>query len=237
MHKEPASRWRANFFTGLAVILPVVITAALVVWLFGTVFSITDTLLFFLPKRLTHANAGAGPVYWYWSVVAFLLSVLLVGFVGRLTRNYIGRKAIGFMEMILLRIPLVRSIYGTVKQVNDAFSAHKESSFQQVVLVEFPKAGMRSVGFLTSEANPVLARVQGEKIVSVFVPTTPNPTTGFLILVPENQLTRLDMSVADGIKFIISLGSAQAAGPMLENFVSGGSRRAIDRPLAAQSSQ
>ena len=216
MQKVSATQWRANFFTGLAVVLPVVITAALIVWLFGTVFSITDTLLFFLPRRMTHSGDGSGPVYWYWSFAAFLIAVLGVAFVGRLTRNYIGRKAIKFMEAVLLRIPLVRNIYGTVKRVNDAFSSQKKSSFQQVVLVEFPRAGMRSVGFVTSEDNPELSRAQGETILSVFVPTTPNPTTGFLILIPQSQVTKLDMSVADGIKFIISLGSVGPENPAID---------------------
>jgi uncharacterized membrane protein len=214
MQRDSLSQWRVNFFTGLAVLLPVIITIALVVWLFGTVSSVTDTLLFFLPRRWTHQNAGVGPVYWYWSVVALLLAVLLVGMVGRLTRNYIGRKAISLLDDLLLRIPLVKNIYGTVKQVNDAFSSNNKSSFRQVVLVEFPKAGMQSIGFITGETNPGMVPHAKEPLLSVFVPTTPNPTTGFLILVPEHQVTKLSISIAEGIKFIISLG---AVSPEISN--------------------
>ncbi len=101
-----------------------------------------------------------------------------------------------------MRVPLVNKIYGTVKQVNASFSNNK-TSFKQVVLVTFPHGRSRSLAFVTGEQT-----LPGqEKLVSVFIPTTPNPTAGFLLLVPESEITRLDMSVADGIKFIISLGA------------------------------
>lgn len=200
-------RWRVNFLTGLAVLLPAVISIALMVWLFGTVANITDMLLFFLPRHWTHAGGGSGPVYWYWSLVALLFATLLISLVGRLTRYYVGRQIIRVFDTALLSIPLLNKVYGTLKQVNDAFSTSKRSSFRQVVLVEFPRLGQYSVGFVTSEQHQEIQRKTREHVVSVFIPTTPNPTTGFLVLVPEQSLTRLDMSVADGIKFIISLGS------------------------------
>jgi len=109
--------------------------------------------------------------------------------------------------MALLRIPLLNKIYGTIKQVNEAISPNKKSSFRQVVLVEFPRAGQHSVGFVTGEPGPELRPRIGEKVVSVFIPTTPNITSGFVVLVPEQTLTKLDISVAEGIKYIISLGS------------------------------
>lgn len=200
-------RWRVNFLTGLAVLLPAVVSIALVVWLFGTVSNITDTLLFFLPRRWTHEAGGTGPVYWYWSLVALLFAILLIGQFGRLTRYYVGRQIIQLLDTALLSIPLLNKVYATLKQVNDAFSTSKKSSFRQVVLVEFPRLGQYSVGFVTGEQHQEVQSKTREQVVSVFIPTTPNPTTGFLVLVPERSLTRLDMSVADGIKFIISLGS------------------------------
>ena len=107
----------------------------------------------------------------------------------------------------MLRVPLLNKIYGTIKQVNEAFSLNKRTAFKTVVLVEFPRAGSRSVGFITSEQTESLDKRSGQKLVNVFIPTTPNPTSGFLLLVPETEVTKLDMSVADGIKYIISLGS------------------------------
>ncbi len=199
------ARWRGNFFTGLAIVLPAVISIAVVVWLFGTVSNITDTLLIFLPKKLTHKEEG--PMHWYWSLCALLLAVLLIGLVGSLARYYFGKKLIELVDLALLRVPLLNKIYSTIKQVNAAFSPSSKSSFRQVVLIQFPRPGQYSVGFVTGEDQKEVQQKTKEHVFSVFVPTTPNPTSGFLVLVPENEITKLDMSVADGIKFIISLGA------------------------------
>jgi uncharacterized membrane protein len=204
---EPFARWRANFFTGLAVVLPAVISIWLVVLVFNQVSTITDALLFFLPRRWTHQQAGQGPMFWYWSLLAFLLAVLLITLLGRLTRYYIGKKMIQLVDRALLQVPLLNKIYSTLKQVNEAFTSGSKSAFKQVVLVQFPRQGQYSLGFITGEQHDEVQAKTDEKVISVFVPTTPNPTTGFLILVPEHEIVRLDMSVADGIKFIISLGS------------------------------
>ncbi|MGH7951104.1 MAG: DUF502 domain-containing protein [Limisphaerales bacterium] len=204
--KSLFARWRSNFLTGLAVVLPAVISIAIIKWLFGTISSITNWLLFFLPKSVTHANAAADSIYWYWSLVALLIAVLLICVVGRLTRNYFGRKMIEWLDAVMLRIPLFNKIYAAIKQVNDAFTGNK-NSFKTVVLVEFPRAGMYSVGFITSEQHAEMQQKTKQNVVCVFVPTTPNPTSGFLILVPADQVVRLDMSVSEGIKYIVSLGS------------------------------
>jgi uncharacterized membrane protein len=208
MSTNRIARWRRDFFAGLAVILPAVVSIAIVVLLFQTVSrNFTDTLLFFLPRTLTHAQAGAGSIYWYWSLVAFFWAILLITLVGALARHYVVKQIIAFFEQILLRVPLLNKIYSTIKQVNDAFSSSKKSSFKQVVLVEFPRVGQYSVGFLTSEQNDEVQARTEKKMVSVFIPTTPNPPSGFLVLVPEHDVVHLAMSVADGIRFIISLGS------------------------------
>lgn len=207
MKKTLFAHWRANFLTGLAVVLPAVISIAVIIWLFGTVANITDLLLFFVPQNITHRNGGDGPMYWYWSAAAFALAIVLVSVVGLATRHYIGKKLIQLVDDVLLRVPLLNKIYGAIKQVNEAFTSGNKTAFKTVVLVEFPREGMYSIGFLTSEQHEeVQAKTKG-KVVCVFVPTTPNPTSGFLVLVPEDKVTKLDMSVADGIKYIISLGS------------------------------
>lgn len=207
MTRTSFGAWRANFFAGLAVVMPAIISIAIVIWLFGTVANITDTLLFFLPRSLTHQSAGTGPVYWYWSLVALGIAALLVALVGRAARHYVGRQAIALVETFLLRIPLLNKIYLTLKQVNEAFSSNSKTAFRQVVLVQFPREGVYSLGFVTNDQLHEVQEKTREQVVSVFVPTTPNPTSGYLVLVPENQLTKLEMSVADGIRFIISLGS------------------------------
>jgi uncharacterized membrane protein len=207
MNSEYWAQWRANFLTGLAVVMPAVVSFAVVIWLFGTVANFTETLLFFLPRELTNKNQGTGPMHWYWSLVALLLAILLVSLAGRLTRHYLGKRLIVWVDTTLLRVPLLNKIYGTVKQVNEAFSSNQKSAFRQVVLLEFPHRGHYAVGFITADQDRVLQPKTAEKMVSVFIPTTPNPTSGFLILAPEDSVQKLDLSVADGIKYIISLGA------------------------------
>ena len=206
-HKSSFARWRANFVTGLFIVLPGVISISVLVWLFFTISNITDTLLIFIPKTITHRNNGDGQMYWYWSLIALLLAILLISAAGRLARNYFGKKIIEWVERVLMHVPLLNKFYGAIRQVNEAFTTGKNGSFKTVVLVEFPREGMHSIGFLTSEQdNEVQQKAQG-KAVCVFVPTTPNPTSGFLILVPEEKVIKLNMSVAEGIKYIVSLGS------------------------------
>jgi uncharacterized membrane protein len=198
-------RWRANFFAGLAIVMPVVASVAVLVWIFHNVSGVTDLMLFFVPEswiRPRFPNGTWGDIHWYWSWVALLWAVFLVCLIGRYGRNYLGRKTIEWLDHAIMRVPLMNKIYGTIKQVNESFSSNK-SSFKQAVLVAFPHERSRAVGFVTGEQ----AGLGGEKLISVFVPTTPNPTSGFLLLLRENEIIKLDMSVADGIKFTISLGA------------------------------
>jgi uncharacterized membrane protein len=200
------ARWRSSFLTGLAITLPAVVSIAAVVWLFSTVSNITDTLLFFLPHKITHERDGLGPVHWYWSAAAFALAVVLVTVIGVLARYYIGKKIIEWTDRLIMQVPLLNKFYGAIKQVNEAFSGSK-NSFKTVVMVEFPGPGNYSIGFITNEEQGQIQRQSGKKLVTVFIPTTPNPTSGFLILTPEEKISKLDLSVADGIKYIVSLGS------------------------------
>jgi uncharacterized membrane protein len=207
VNKSLPARWRANFLAGLAVVLPAVLSIGALVWVFGTVASFTDTLLFFLPHDLTHRNRGDGPMFWYWSLLAFVLAISLICGVGVLARNYFGKKMIEWVDSALMHVPFLNKIYGATKQVNEALTSGNKNSFKTVVLVEFPHPGSYSMGFLTSEEPPETHAKVKEKLVCVYVPTTPNPTGGFLLLMPDDKVVRLEMSVADGIKYIISLGA------------------------------
>lgn len=207
MKKSLFASWQANFWAGLVIVLPGVISLAVLRWLFGTIANITDTLLIFLPTKLTHSDQGNGPMYWYWSLVALLLAIFLIGTVGLLARNYFGRKMIEWVDSALLRIPLLNKIYSATKQVNDAFSTANKSAFRTVALVEFPHPGVYSIGFITSDQQEEVQAKTGIKVVCVFVPATPNPTSGFLLMVPEAKVIKLEMSVPDAIKYIISLGA------------------------------
>lgn len=205
--KSQIQIWRANLVTGLAVVLPAVLSLIILKWGFGTVAGITDTLLFFVPRHITHADEGRGLILWYWSAAAFVLALVLITAVGRATRYYVGKRIIQGVDLAMRRVPLLNKIYGTIQQVNQALSSTQKSSFKQVVLVQYPRPGLYSMAFLTSDEMPEPEARVGRKLLGVFVPTTPNPTSGFLIMVPEEDVTRLDMNVADGIKYVISLGS------------------------------
>lgn len=233
--RESFERWRANFLTGLVVVLPAVVSLAIVRWLFGTVSNVTDWLLFFLPRDLTHAEAGRGQMHWYWSLLALVGGVLLVALVGRATRNYIGRRLIRAADRLMSSVPLLNKIYGTLKQVNEAFSTSKKSTFKQVVLVEYPRNGLYSIGFITSEEISEASAKLGRPMVGVFIPTTPNPTSGFLIVVPHDQIAKLDMPVADAVKYIISLGSVLPEARAREALATGQIRQIQPCPSSAPS--
>jgi uncharacterized membrane protein len=209
--KSLFARWRASFFTGLLIVLPGLITLAVVKWFFGTVSSFTDALLFFLPHylkpELIYVNGQSGAMFWYWSLLALVIGVAIVSVVGGMTRYYIGKRLIAWADNMMLRVPVLNKIYGTIKQVDEAFTSGKKSSFKTVVLVEYPREGIYSVGFITSEQADEVEQKTRQKCVCVFIPTTPIPTGGFLIIVPEENVIKLDMSVADGFKYIISVGA------------------------------
>jgi len=211
VNKDFFNRWRTSFFTGLAIVLPAIVSLVVIFWLFFTISTVTDKILIFVPKAITHDDGpggpGSGEIHWYWSVVALLIVLVLISVVGLLARNYMGKKLIESVDMSLLRVPVLNKIYGTTKQVNEAFTSGSRNSFKTVVMIEFPRAGSYSIGFLTGEADETLNARAGHTLLCVFVPTTPNPTSGFLMMVPESEVFKLDMSVADGLKFIISLGS------------------------------
>jgi uncharacterized membrane protein len=195
---------RADFLAGLAVVLPVAVSAVVVIWLFGAVSSLTDSLLLLAPK--VWIRNGEGSLHLYSRVLALLVAVLLIGLVGRLGRYYFGKKLIQGVDAILMRVPLLSRLYTGLKQIHEAFTSSKASSFKQVVLVEFPRPGLYSLGFITGAKNAEAQIRTQKRLLCVFVPTPPL-TSGSVVLASEIEVVRLDMSVADGLKFIMSLGS------------------------------
>jgi uncharacterized membrane protein len=224
--KSLFARWRGSFLTGLAVILPGALTLAVVKWLFGTVASFTDSLLFFLPASVTHD--ATGNIHWYWSLVAIAMAAVAITLIGILARYYIGKRLIDFADNMMLRVPVLNRIYGTIKQVDQAFTSGKKSSFQTVVLVEYPREGVYSVGFITSEQTDEVYEKTNKKCVCIFIPTTPIPTGGFLIIVPVEKVIKLDMSVADGLKYIISIGAISQERMPASGFDRKGEERALN---------
>ena len=138
--------------------------------------------------------------------VGFVLTLLLVLLTGVLATNYLGRRLIALGEYVMMRTPVARGIYITLKQVVDALWRQDRSAFKQVALVEYPRKGLYSIGFVTSDAAEEIEDRTGQKLVTLFIPTTPNPTSGLLIMVPREDVIFLDMSVQDGVKLVISGG-------------------------------
>jgi uncharacterized membrane protein len=187
---------RKYFLTGLFVILPVIITLELLWWGFRK----TDAILGnFISRYLPIPGLG---------LVTLLLLILLVGIAAQ---NYLGKKLIALSERILKKIPILNGIYGVTKQFTESLTQTNPNAFRQVVMIEYPRPGIYSPGFLTGEAPSEIARKAEVRLLSVFVPTTPNPTTGYLVFIPESQVTILDMSIEDGFKLMVSAGVIKPA--------------------------
>ena len=188
---------RRYFFAGLLVLLPLVIT----VWFLGWIVGLMDGLLDFLPSSF-HPNSylpiaipGLGALF-------TLVLILLLGF---LATSVVTRRLLTLWDYLLGRIPVFRGVYTSVqKLVESIFS--QEQSGRQVVLIEYPRKGIYTVGFATGLAGGELERRGGDRLVNVFVPTTPNPTAGFYLLVPEGEVKTLEMTPEEAFKLIVSGG-------------------------------
>jgi uncharacterized membrane protein len=181
------------FFTGLLVILPIFITVYVIWFLIRGI----DVVLKYVPSHyLPFQVPGLG----------LILVVLLIFVVGVLARNFVGRKVVQFWENMVDRIPLVRIIYAGVKQLLEAFFVQKSDAFKRVALLEYPRKGIYVLGFITGICKGETQAKTDKSMINVFVPTTPNPTSGFYVLVPEDELIILDMSVENAFKVLISGG-------------------------------
>jgi uncharacterized membrane protein len=192
---------RKSFFAGLVVVVPVAASVG-ILWALFTWF--TD---FLLPLKVRQLLADLPYPETLYRLVALVAFVVLVTVVGWVTRLVIGRRMVALTEYIIARVPLLNRIYAFVKDVSNTMFAGKKSAFQRVVLIEFPRPGSYAIGFVTSETGGEAQVLTKETVVNVFVPTTPNPTSGFLIMVPRQQLIEMQMSVAEGMKLVVSGGS------------------------------
>jgi uncharacterized membrane protein len=187
------------FFTGLLVVVPIVLTVVVVVWL---IRFMDRFLIAVLPEALRPEQLYGVPVPGI-GIVATLLLILLIGV---LVANIFGRSLVTFSERLVDRIPLVKSIYTLFKQVSDTVLNRDRGAFRKVVLIEYPRLGIWAVAFVTGVTKGEVQQVTAKNLVNVFVPTTPNPTSGFYILVPEDEMIELTMSVEEAFKLIISGG-------------------------------
>lgn len=192
------SYFRKYLIAGLLVWLPLGVTVLVVKLL---VDMMDRTVLLLPPAWRPDALFGV-----HIPGVGLLLSLLIILLTGITVANLLGRRMVSLWEGMLARIPLVRTIYSAVKQVVETVLSANGKSFRKVVLVEYPRRGMWCLALQTAERLGELQEKTGAEVVAVFLPTTPNPTSGFVILVPRAEVVELDMSVDDGLKLIISMG-------------------------------
>jgi uncharacterized membrane protein len=179
----------AQFMTGLLAILPLGISIWVLIWVFNTIDDILQPVILKIWDR-TIPGVGFG------------VTIILIFLVGIFARNVIGHRIMRWGDSVLNRVPIFRLLYRALRQIMTSFSIADNSGFMQVVLVDFPHKGMKAVAFITNE----IIQPDGSKSYSVLIPTAPNPTTGFMEIVKEEDLTRTKISVDEAVKMIISAG-------------------------------
>jgi len=193
--KSVFARIRNYFITGVLVLIPIGITVYLTLFL----IKISSKIL---PKELNPDH------YLPYNIpgLEILISLFLITFIGWLSLTFIGKRFIVFFESVLNRIPILRTIYSSTGQLMDNFSQNKKSK-KSVVLVQYPRQGIWAVGFATKENTGKIKDALSEDTINVFVPTTPNPTSGFLLLFPKKDVIFLDLTFEEASKFVVSAGS------------------------------
>ncbi|MDD9912479.1 MAG: DUF502 domain-containing protein [Alphaproteobacteria bacterium] len=190
---------RSYAFAGILVIAPAAITIAI---LYQFVTWLDSLLTGFIPYQYRPETFIGVSI----PGTGLIAGVLLVVIIGMLARNFFGRWLVGLGERIMHSIPGVGNIYGAVKQIVETVTSRNTDAFREVVLVEYPRKGIWAIAFVTGKTKGQVQKITDDELVNVFVPTTPNPTSGFLLFFPRKDLTTLDMTVEQGIKMVISGG-------------------------------
>ncbi|MFU8848662.1 MAG: DUF502 domain-containing protein [Opitutales bacterium] len=200
---------RNAFLTGIVVVLPLGVTIIVINFLLQKLGTPASNLFFwFLDRQYREMPAIALAL----EIISILVVFSLITMLGFGSRFVLGRILLRAMEQTLGQVPFINTVYRTVKQIVDTFGQQKKAVFQEVVLIEYPRPHCYVVGFLTSTTKGEPQEVTGSHLVNVFVPTTPNPTSGFLLMLPDEDVTRLKMSITDGMKLIISGGAVVPPG-------------------------
>ena len=187
--KGVGKRLRAQFITGIVIVVPIGAAILILRWLFLAIDNILQPVA---QSLLGYTIPGLG----------LGITIVIVYLAGVVATNVIGRRLIRYGESLLARVPLFRYLYTGIRQILQSFATPREGGFLQVVLVEFPKQGMRAIGFVTSESQVE----SGEKLLNVFIPTSPNPTSGYLEIVRESDVIRTNISVDNALKMVLSGG-------------------------------
>jgi len=214
MAETRLASFRNAFVTGLLLLAPIAVTWLVFSWLVEKVGGgFRDVFFFYVPETLRKAPT-LGIV---WDILSTLIVIVLVTILGYVSRLFLGRYFGAAAERFINNIPGVGTVYNTVKQIVDTFSTQNRNLFSKVVLVEFPRPGAYAIAFLTNKAQGEPQAKTKEEVWTLFVPTTPNPTSGFLIMLPKSQIIELEMSVGDGMKMVISGGSVVPPWPPTAN--------------------
>lgn len=200
MLRKIKDRIRNYFIAGLLTVVPLSIT----VYVISILLTNADRIFNIIPNRYNPKVLLPFPL----PGLGAILVLGMIFIIGLLVKNYVGGRIIDFGERVVYQIPLVRPIYSAVKQLLVAVFSQSYEGFKRVVLVEYPRRGLYAIGFVTGIASGEVQELTQERVVNVFLPTTPNPTSGFYLLIPEKELTPLQMSVEDAFKLIISGGLA-----------------------------
>lgn len=192
---------RNAFLSGLMLLAPLFVTCWVLMLLFENIGGIFRPMLqSFVPDQFRNYDI-------LWNIFATVLAIVAITLLGYLSRYVLGKYFGGLAERFILTIPGVNSVYNTVKQLVATFGTKNRNLFHKVVLVEFPRKGVHTIGFLTGKTQGEAQARAGKELWPVFVPTTPNPTGGYLLLFPKDEIVELEMSVGDGMKFVISGGA------------------------------
>ncbi len=190
------------FIAGILALLPIVVTVYLLYFLYNLVVSKASPIV----KKIAHQYNYNFSEYIF-QIGTFILILLIIFIIGIFTRMYLGKLFIKMLDNIMIHIPIARSIYNATKQVIDSFGNTSGSSFSKVVLIEFPRRDMWMIAFLVRDSLSVMQEASTkEESVNVFIPTAPNPTSGFIAIVPKKDIREIDITVEEGIKFVLSIG-------------------------------
>ncbi len=185
---------RRYFFTGLLVLVPTAVTG----WLVWKIFITIDNLIEPFQKKFPLIDIPG---------IGFVIVLLLILITGFLAGNLVGRRVIAGGERLLNRLPLIRRIYTASKELSEVFLGEKKTAFQRVVLIRYPHRDSFAMAFVTNEGIDYYNKAVGEDLVAVFIPTTPNPTSGFLLMIPKRETFPMDVSVEEAMKMVISGGA------------------------------
>ena len=200
---------RGHFYAGLIVILPLLLTVYIINWTINFIIAITmesffttlinNAIKFFGIEDNIHLKTV---VY-----ILYLLSILIIiTFIGYITKNIIGKKITTGINRIIGKLPIVKHIYTTINQIVSLISSEKGNTYKKAIAVEYPRKGIYTIGFLTAEDNEILSKKTEKEFCNIFIPTSPNPTSGMFICVEKKDIIFLDMGIDDAVKLIISGG-------------------------------